>query len=334
MTAIETSNRRTPWHEGERILQARHGVAERMESVGQRVIRDFMPEQHRQFFEQLPFVVIGSVDGAGRPWASLLEGPPGFARSPDPRLLSFDRRPPIGDPVNEGIFEGASVGLLGIELATRRRNRMNGRAVAVGDDGFAVAVEQSFGNCPQYIQLREPVRTDPPSPPSRAPLETLAHLDAEAVALIEGADTCFVASFADVSQDPARRAVDVSHRGGRPGFMRVEGDRLTLPDFAGNLHFNTLGNLLVNPRAGLLIADFASGDVLQLSGRTDILDDSPEVRSFEGAERLWRLHVESAVRRRGALDIRLALREPSHQSLATGTWDAWRTRPTDRGEAR
>lgn len=334
MTTTPNDRARSPWHEGEQILQARHGVAERMASVGGRVIRDFMPDQHRQFFAALPFVVVGSVDGAGRPWASLVEGPPGFAHSPDPRRLVLDRLPPGEDPVRAGIFAGASLGLLGIELATRRRNRMNGRVGALDGRGFTVEVEQSFGNCPQYIQLREPVRGAPPTPPSRAPLETLDHLDADAIALIEAADTCFVASYADVAQDPARRAVDVSHRGGRPGFVRVEGDRLTLPDFSGNLHFNTLGNLLVNPRAGLTFVDFATGDLLQLSGRTSIVDDSPEIAAFEGAERLWRLEVEAIVRRRHALDLRLDLREASRQSLATGTWDVWRAGRTEGGESR
>lgn len=70
------------------------------------------------------------------------------------------------------------------------------------------------------------------------------------------------------------------------------------------LHLNTLGNLLTNPRAGLLFIDFASGDLLHLSGTTELVFGGPEIAAFQGAERLWRLHVEHLVRRRNALALR------------------------------
>lgn len=320
----------SPWHAGERRLQAAYGVAERMAVVGPRVIRPFMPDQHRQFFAALPFLVLGSVDGAGRPWASLLEGPPGFAQSPDPRRLEIARRPAPGDPAAEGVAVGASVGLLGIELETRRRNRMNGRVTRLDEAGLTLEVDQSFGNCPQYIQRRE---REPASAQASAgaergrsgpEVESLAVLDAAARATLSEADTFFVASYVDGdgdgAADPAHRSVDVSHRGGRPGFVRLEGDRLVIPDFAGNLHFNTLGNLLANPRAGLLFVDFASGDLLQLSGRTGITNDADAIAAHPGAERLWWLDVEAAVRRRGAFGLRYALQDFSPKTLSTGRW--------------
>ncbi|MEX5612780.1 FAD-binding oxidoreductase, partial [Pseudomonas protegens] len=71
----------SPWHAGERQLQARAGVAERMEAFGTKVIRQAMPDQHRQFYGQLPFILVGAVDAQGNPWASILEGPPGFAQA-------------------------------------------------------------------------------------------------------------------------------------------------------------------------------------------------------------------------------------------------------------
>ena len=51
--------------------------------------------------------------------------------------------------------DGAAIGLLGIDLRTRRRNRLNGVIRREGAAGFDVDVEQSYGNCPQYIQLRD-----------------------------------------------------------------------------------------------------------------------------------------------------------------------------------
>lgn len=313
----------SPWHTGERLLQASRGVAERMESVGRRVIRDFMPEQHREFYRLLSFIVIGSVDGAGRVWAGAIEGPPGFVHSPDERLLRIDRPLPIGDPAAAGGVVDAAVGLLGIDLSTRRRNRMNGRITNRHAGGFSVAVEQAFGNCPQYIQRRERLPLDPARPGARslADPEHLLHLDLASRATIAAADTFFVASFVDLDGDPARRAVDVSHRGGRPGFVRVEDDRLTIPDFSGNLHFNTLGNLAANPRAGLLFIDFGSGDLLQVGGRTEIDEDIAHVARFKGAERLWHVDVDSVVRRRAAFQGRFELLDFSPRTLVTGVWD-------------
>ncbi len=218
-----------------------------MEAFGRKVIRTWMPDQHREFYQQLPFMLYGAVDADGRPWASVLEGAPGFAHSPDPRasavlpacrLLMIRRNWRDGEPI----------GLLGIELHTRRRNRLNGHvgqscALTVS----SVTVDQAFGNCPQYIQLRQFQRVPLADPRLATGPSIWTALDDAAMALIAGADTFFVASYVDVD---GQRAVDVSHRGGQPGFVRVEGNRLTIPDFAGNLHFNTFGNLLLNPKAG------------------------------------------------------------------------------------
>ncbi|MFJ4249552.1 pyridoxamine 5'-phosphate oxidase family protein [Pseudomonas sp. NPDC089741] len=304
----------SPWHAGEQQLQAHVGVAERMEAFGRKVIRTWMPDQHREFYQQLPFLLYGAVDAHGRPWASVLEGAPGFAQSPDPEHLHFASQVAADDPAQ--LRNGEPIGLLGIELHSRRRNRLNGHVGNLGAQGFEVSVDQAFGNCPQYIQLRQFQRVALTDPQTR-PAEHLDILDDAASALIAGADTFFVASYVDVD---SQRAVDVSHRGGQPGFVRVEGNRLTIPDFAGNLHFNTLGNLLLNPKAGLLFIDFSTGDLLQLSGRTEILLEDPQIEAFQGAERLWTFEVEKLVRRPAALALRWRFDGMSPTSLLTGNW--------------
>ncbi|QAY90711.1 pyridoxamine 5'-phosphate oxidase family protein [Pseudomonas sp. ACM7] len=306
---------RSPWHAGEKQLQTHVGVAERMEAFGRRVIRTEMPDQHRTFYQQLPFMLYGAVDVDGNPWASIIEGPPGFAHSPEPGVLQFNSLPGADDPAQ--LTDGAAIGLLGIELHTRRRNRINGRVGAMTANGFGVTVEQSFGNCPQYIQLRQ-FRSVPLADPSTRIAQHFDGLDDTARAMISGADTFFVASYVDVDGE---RSVDVSHRGGQVGFVQVEGNRLTIPDFAGNLHFNTLGNLLLNPRAGLLFIDFNSGDLLHLSGRTEVILEGPQVEAFQGAERLWTFEVESVVRRPAALALRWRFDGVSPTSLLTGTWE-------------
>ncbi len=310
----------SPWHAGEKQLQSQTGVAERMEAVGSKVLRDHLPEQHQRFYTQLPCIVVGAVDAHGQPWASVLDDRAGFIASPQPRLLTVSRVPDLDDPISHGFTPGAALGLLGIELHTRRRNRVNGRISQLDQQGFSVAVEQAFGNCPQYIQQRQLNQALPPSQPARPMSTHLSALDDAAVATIRMADTFFVASYADVLDDPEQRQVDVSHRGGLKGFVRVDGDVLTIPDFAGNRFFNTLGNFVLNPRAGLVFVDFASGDLLHLTGRVEVILDSPEIAAFEGAERVWKLQVDAAVRRPAALRSRWTFEAFSPASLNTGTW--------------
>lgn len=311
----------SPFHPGEVELQDRVGVADRMAAFGRRVIRDHMPDQHRQFYGQLPFLVTGTVDPAGDAWATLLTGRPGFISSPDPHHLDIAATADPADPASAGLRRGAAVGLLGIELPTRRRNRMNGHVRAAGPAGLRIAVEQAFGNCPQYIQLRDPMFVREPGPNPDAPGAEETDLDdARVRALIAGADTFFVASYLD---DEGGRHVDVSHRGGKAGFVRIDPDgALTIPDFAGNRHFNTLGNILLNPRAGLVFPDFETGGLLQLTGDAELILDSPEIAAFRGAERLWRFRPRRVLLRPDALPLRLRMRPDgwSRNSLMTGDW--------------
>ncbi|MCR8957469.1 pyridoxamine 5'-phosphate oxidase family protein [Variovorax sp. S2] len=313
-----------PFHAGERALQTLAGSREVMAAAGSRVIRDFMPDQHRDFFAQLPFLVVGSMDAQLQPWASVLAAPPGFAHSPDPTHLRIDALPMADDPLAAQLVQGASLGLLGIQPHTRRRNRMNGNVEAIDAAGFMVEVQQSFGNCPKYIQAREPLFA---AGQAAAPAQRLDGLDDAARALIARADTFFIASAfpqhaADGDEaDPAAQGVDVSHRGGLPGFVRVGEDGvLTVPDFTGNRFFNTLGNLSVHPRAGLLFIDFESGDLLHLTATAEIVWDGPEVAAFEGAERLLRLRVEQVLRRPGALPLRWGGAEVSPHLARMGHW--------------
>ncbi|AXE36663.1 pyridoxamine 5'-phosphate oxidase family protein [Chromobacterium phragmitis] len=307
----------SPWHAGEQEMQRRAGSLDALAAVGPRVVRDHMPEQHRAFFRQLPFLAMAAVDEAGRPWAGIVEGLPGFVDSPEPRALSIAALPSPADPLRDCLRPGAAVALLGIELHTRRRNRMNGELAALDDNGFAAAVRQSFGNCPKYIQKREFEFSREPGPRIMGSVEWMDELDEDARAAIAAADTFFVASAC--RDEAGRWQADMSHRGGKPGFVKVENGVLTIPDFAGNGYFNTLGNLLLHPRACLLFVDFASGDTLQLAGQAEVLD-TDAAAAFAGAERLWTFRVERVVRRRNALALRWTLREYSPFTLATGAW--------------
>lgn len=301
-----------PFHAGELAAQARAGVASR--GAG---IRQFMPDQHRIFFGQLPWLFAGVLDRDGWPLATALAAAPGFVESPAPTALSIAALPSKDDPAFASFQPGNHIGLLGLELETRRRNRANGRIDTVAADGFTVEIAQSFGNCAKYIQVRD--RLQDSHEPATAPIN-LSGLDAEARALIAQADTLFIASAAALEDETG--GVDISHRGGRPGFVRIDGDTLTIPDFAGNNYFNTFGNLLQQPRAALLFVDFATGTLLQLQGEAEIVWQGPELAQLAGAERLWRFHVRRGWRRPRALRLRWSAPEFAPTTLQTGLWAA------------
>ena len=224
-----------------------------------------MPDQHRELFEKLPTLWLATQDDAGQPWASVVTGAPGFVHSPDARHLTATL-PDSADPAREGLRPGAAVGLLGLEPHTRRRNRMNGPIVAVGPESWRVAVAQSFGNCPKYIQAQQPSPRMGPGPGEATPEGPT--LSAAARQLVASSDTLFIASRSSTRGSVAPAGLDLSHRG-RPGFARLSqapdgGDLLTLPDYVGN-YVQHPGNLLDWPQAGLLFIDWQQGHVLQLA---------------------------------------------------------------------
>ena len=321
------------FHAGERQMQARVGVQERMAAHGGQMMRTAMPEQHRAFFAQLPFVIVGSVDAGGQPWASILTNPPGFIGSPDARHLLIRARPLVDDPLHETLTAGASIALLGIEQHTRRRNRLNGVVEHIDDAGVLVGVQQSFGNCPKYIQARQVKYAggDGTGVIEAGAVIYDTVLNEQARCLIARADTLFIATaHPDANHDSTRLqdinkyGVDVSHRGGKPGFVRVDGDAtLTLPDFAGNRFFNTLGNIVLNPCAGLLFIDFECGDLLYIAATAELLFDGPELEAFNGAERLLRLKIRHVRHVAAALPLRWEGEVQTSPFLSnTGSWPA------------
>lgn len=94
-------------------MQTRAGVHERMATVGRAVIRDHLPQQHREFLAMLPTPLLGTL------------------------------------------VAGAPIGVAGLQAHSRQRNRLKGHVLERGADGFTVAVQQSFGNCPKYMRSRE-----------------------------------------------------------------------------------------------------------------------------------------------------------------------------------
>ncbi len=291
----------SPFHRGERIVQERLGVRE-IEDWARKVVRAYLPEEHRNFHTALPFLVVGARDKDGRPWATLLEGPDGFVTSPDNRHLRIDATPAVGDALGGGFETGSDVGILGIELATRRRNRVNGRVVEKAAGGFTLRVDQTFGNCPQYIRERAWHRVSDVAPGKPA---SGSALTPSQQAWIESADTFFIATGYHGKGETPTFGMDASHRGGNRGFVEVlDRSRIRFPDYAGNNHFNTIGNLVLDPRAGFLFIDFETGSLLQLSGTASVDWESEALASTPGARRLVTLHIERIIELPAAVGLR------------------------------
>ncbi len=144
--------------------------------------------------------------------------------------------------------------------------------------------EQVYFNCPKYIQSRHlttvPQEQAPPQKSSR-----IYHLSPQPSSVASTtADTFFIASA------HTQRGADASHRGGLPGFIQVlDARHFAFPDYAGNTMFQTLGNLVTDPRAGLLFIDFENGNVLQLTGRARVIWKEERRDLFAGVERLIRV---------------------------------------------
>jgi predicted pyridoxine 5'-phosphate oxidase superfamily flavin-nucleotide-binding protein len=270
------------FHSGEREVQARAGVADEARDVGRIIGRTVTPPVAR-FLARQRLAVAASLDAEGRVWASLLAGPAGFLSTADPSHVHIAGAPIPGDPLGSNLSARPELGLLVIDPQTRQRMRFNGRG-RLSAEGLSLDLQQVYGNCPKYIQLREALGDGLVAP--EAP-RVSSHLDARQRATIGNADTLFIASF------HPEGGADASHRGGFPGFVRVlEDGQLVFPDYPGNAMFNTLGNLAGYPQAGLLFVDFATGDVLQVSGRArlerdfSVRMDVDEVRETRAASPL------------------------------------------------
>ncbi|MFC0227344.1 pyridoxamine 5'-phosphate oxidase family protein [Serratia aquatilis] len=272
-----------------------------------------MPEQHREFFHSLPYLFVATLDENRWPVATVFSGPEGFLRSPDPEHLRISSQRRADDPAQAALYPGQPVGALGLDFSNRRRNRVNGVISRTDKNRVEIAVQQSFGNCPQYIQQRELTAVADPI----KSIERLGKLDNEARTMIQQADTCFVASYAHGGSRLG--GIDISHRGGRPGFIYLAGETLWVPDFRGNRYMNTLGNLLAQPRAALLFIDFEQGDILHLQGETQILWRTENV-IVEGAERYWRFDITRVWRFRQAFTWRGRNVAFSPTTLRTGIW--------------
>lgn len=278
------------YHDGELAVQERAGESQMAERNGA-VIGDAIMRGAHSFLRQQPMAVLASRDAMGKVWASLVFGQPGFLQAAEDgrsmRIVLSDVDKRQADRLWQDLAVNPQVGMLVIELGTRRRIRINGRAT-IHPDQVRVEVDESYPNCPKYIQRRLVSRAASNGYVRAASDSSGTVLDDERAAIVRRADTFFVATA------HSDRGADASHRGGSPGFVKLlDESTLRIPDYQGNSMFNTLGNLTVNPSAGLAFPDFENRRVLQLTGTADILWGLPDPTGESGGSgRFWDFHLE------------------------------------------
>jgi len=262
------------FHPGELHFQRAIGVEAKVANLAPLLIFDHLPNHHRIFYSYLNMIFVASVDKCGQPWASVLSGEPGFIQTIDERLVSISANPMSGDPLSENLKVNSHLGLLGLDFQSRRRNRMEGQINYRYNNEFVININKAFGNCPKYIQSRKIKNVSSKKKiEHRTEIQRIDFFDDKIKQLISTADTFFIASYFPQRK---HRGADVSHRGGKPGFVKIENDNtLIIEDYSGNNLFMTLGNLYSNPVAGLLFINFQTGDILQLACTSNIID-TPE----------------------------------------------------------
>ncbi len=275
------------YHAGEIAVQAYVGVQTEASRIGNILTPDISaPAQN--FLRSQNMLVVSTIDAQGRVWASLLVGEPGFIRIVDETTLEINATPRPGDPLHENLSSGALIGMVSLDPANVKRVRINGRVIE-HTQRLLVRTEQVYFNCPKYIQRRELTPHLVASEPS-PPVFQMGKLFAHQQQWIKNADTFFIATLNPES------GADASHRGGYPGFVHIVGENLLLfPDYKGNMMFQTLGNLAVDPRAGLLFIDFEQGQTLQLTGKASIIWDEKLIASLPGAQRLLLFEIANII---------------------------------------
>jgi predicted pyridoxine 5'-phosphate oxidase superfamily flavin-nucleotide-binding protein len=275
------------FHSGEIAVQERAGVRDIAEDVGEGIV-DHLPPGATGFLELRQMAVLGTVDSDGRVWASVVTGQPGFIETVDEHMLKISARASSSDPLFRNLTKEGHVALFAPDFVATRRVRVNGRAV-IKQGSIYIRTEEVYGNCRRYLQERLFIG-ERKSSATDQPAETGNALSAAQQQQISRADTFFIAT------DNPEHGADVSHKGGNSGFLRVVDERhIAFPDYNGNSMFNTLGNLTVNPQAGLLFIDFDSGRTLQLSGRASTDWNATRIAKFAGAERVVDFELEQLI---------------------------------------
>ena len=332
-------------HKGEISIQKKRHTPDELASQISNYIAPDMPQQHAEFFANLPYLPIGTTDTQGRPWASLLVTPStGMHVLPQNEMRVSAHISP-GDPFLRAVTQTHSTtpeyqllfAGVGVDFANRRRNKIAGNIVQADTDTsgklhLRLKSNQHLGNCPKYITVRTLV------PHTRKPQMVFDHFDyldkplsQECKDVINQASTLFLATKHQPEENAAIDDADMgfNHRGGAPGFVRVyeepqnPGDKpphsnseansadtpittyLVLPDYSGNRFYQSLGNIQSDEQVGLAFPDFATGNMLHITGKAENLFDEEAEAIMPRMSLVTRIQVTGAVLIKEALNLRM-----------------------------
>ncbi|OAX85212.1 hypothetical protein ACJ72_00405 [Emergomyces africanus] len=283
-----------PWHEGEKKMQQLMHVPEEYNPSA-----PYLSPGAAYMVQKSPLIALGTIDKHGRPWTTVWGGEAGLAgpvsqsiigirnfvdKTYDPVVATLYGGKSNGEVVKEE-GEGRLMSGLSVDMENRKRVKLMGRMIAgnlarldatdsdekgvepthAGQAQLVIKIEQSLGNCPKYINRKQIT----PVVPNPKLISDSPQLPPGAIKLLNQADTLFISSYHEDS-------MDTNIRGGPPGFVRVvsndiNGAVLAYPEYSGNRLYQTLGNLLMTPLAGYAFPDFETGNVLYLTGKTEIL---------------------------------------------------------------
>ncbi|KAF0692457.1 Aste57867_16468 [Aphanomyces stellatus] len=326
-------------HAGELYVQRRRHVPREVSSIPPQIISDEMPYQHSSFFSHLPYFAITTLDGHGRPWATIVSGPPS---APPVRAVSDTELHVRSQLAPDDPFGAACVATkdanttrlwagLGVDFTNRRRNKVAGVVTSSSFDATTGALaatlttNDNMGNCPKYITLRDLVYDARAATPETIansfhddvtsdPAAATTTLTDDEIALVHRASTLFLASRHLDPDDAASTDVGLNHRGGPRGFARVgDGGRaIYLPDFSGNRFYQSLGNIQTDHVAGLVIPCFETGDMLHVTGVAENLYDDDASQLMPRVTLVTRVVLTGKVYIRKALPF--TLRSPERYS--------------------
>ncbi|ESZ90947.1 hypothetical protein SBOR_8665 [Sclerotinia borealis F-4128] len=296
----------TEWHAGEEEMQKRLRVPQ-----GENPTSPYLSPYAANLLTRSPLLALGTLDSSGRPWTTLWGGEAGFAWPVAQSVIAVKATVDLEyDPVSEFLLgkssngqikredsPGRMVGGLAIDLESRKRVKLYGRMAAgtlketagngVAEASLVVKIEQSLGNCPKYLNKKHII----PRVPKPTLVSASIPLPKKAADLITRSDLFFISSSNHDSD------MDTNHRGGPPGFVRIlsndaNGLIIVYPEYSGNRLYQTLGNLTTTPQAGLVFPDFNTGDVVYLTGRTEILAGEKATNLISHTNLAVKIYVE------------------------------------------
>lgn len=168
------------------------------------------------------------------------------------------------------------------------------------------------------IETADALRALYAQPGERALRKQLPQLDVHGRRFIALSPFCVVASAG-----ASGRLLDVSPRGGPPGFVRVQDDgTLLLPDSGGNNRLDTLENLLRDPRIALIFMVPGVDETLRVNGTARLRDEAAFVDLFAEERQRPKLVIEVAVQEAYLHCAKAFMRSQLWQPASWGPRDA------------